>query len=184
MTGEIEFLTSGISDKNIQKFVEDLLFKHEKEFLEVPSSSGFHHAYKGGNFEHTTNVMLIVQSSYNYKINLDIAIAGAILHDVGKIKCYSINKKRIVHTVRDVLHGHFLHGNRILEEAYNENPIIPKDQFDEIQHIILSHHGPVSQGHGSIVDPMTMEALLVSQVDQMDAYLSHIKESKVNLFCR
>jgi len=176
----ISDLTSNIQNKNIKEFVTLILSQHEKEFLTVPSSSSFHHAHKAGNYEHTRDVLKIAQVGCDiYNVDNDIVNAGAILHDIGKIKCYSLKKNRVIHLITDVLKGHFILGNKILEEAFEENPIISQYQFDEIQHILISHHGPVRNGFGSIVDPNTPEAILVYQADTMDACLSNINDTNL-----
>lgn len=177
-TSLIEGLTSGIQDNKIRKFTNKILFENKKEFFKIPSSVEFHHTYKGGNFDHTKNVMKIVQNGCDfYKVNSSIAIAGAVLHDIGKIYCYRMLKNRAIAKINNVQRAHFILGNKLLEDSFKKYPIISQFQFDEIQHILLSHHGMVSNGFGSIVDPYPPEALLVHQADTMDAYLSHSLEN-------
>jgi 3'-5' exoribonuclease len=181
VTDKINRLTLSIEDVNIKGFVEYTLLKFKDTFFTAPSSSDFHHAYLEGNYIHTQAVSDIVSvGSRIYGVDKDLAIAGADLHDIAKSVCYAVNKKgRVIHKVSNPLEAHFVIGNKIISDVFGETEFLSQEQFDAIQHILMSHHGPVATGHGSFVDPLTLEAKLVSSADQFDAIMSFYREREV-----
>jgi 3'-5' exoribonuclease len=180
---KINELLQYIEGDAIKEFVNDILVRYREEFLTAPSSHAFHHAYKGGNYLHTKAVTeLTLAGCKLYNVNRDIAVAGGILHDIGKCLCYAMSGDEVKQLVADPLHGHFILGNNILKEAYEINPVIGEVVFDRIQNIVLSHHGEISKGFGSIVDPIYLESVLVHHADTMDAFVTQVDEREKTLF--
>jgi 3'-5' exoribonuclease len=105
-----------------------------------------------------------VGSKYD-NINLDILIAGALLHDIGKIIELS-GPEITTYTTEGQLLGHISIGFSMLKDECNKLNIT-KEKATQLQHIVLSHHGKFE--YGSPVLPATKEAILLSMIDDMDA---------------
>lgn len=134
-----------------------------------------HHAYKGGLIEHVFTVTRKVEAilSVEKNIDLNLAIAGAILHDLGKIGELSpTNQGR---TPEGRLIGHVIIGMDIVRDAAVRKGVADKPWFTELQHIILSHHGETQ--FGAPVRPLTREAMLVHFIDNLDSRLKIMEEA-------
>jgi len=150
--------------------VLNLMDKNRAEIMVCPAARVYHHPYLGGLLEHTWCIARNALASLNVytDLNRDLALAGAILHDLGKIKEIA-NPAAPELTVQGQLLGHIVLGwEMIREEARISNfpdPVL----LLQLEHIILAHHGAVE--FGSPVLPKTREALLVYFLDDLDAKL-------------
>jgi 3'-5' exoribonuclease len=144
-----------------------------------------HHNYVGGNLEHTVGVIRLCKNICDMYsgINLDLVIAGAILHDVGKIKEY-VTTAAIDKTAEGNFIGHIVMGDRWVREKIaelkNKGKDFDLDLENKLCHIILSHHGRYE--YGSPRMPKTIEACVVHQADLMDSqvknYIQNIEEGR------
>ncbi|WP_041076429.1 3'-5' exoribonuclease YhaM family protein [Thermotoga caldifontis] len=172
----VEFIND-IRDREIRTLLESL-FVRDKEFVssfvQVPAGVNVHHAYVGGLLEHTVDVATLcrkVSDVYDF-LNRDVLIAGAILHDIGKVKEYRITKKGLEVTTEGELKGHIALGLEILQQkASGVN--ISRPKLLQLEHIILSHHGEYE--FGSPVLPKTVEAYVVHSLENMDSKLSRFR---------
>ncbi|MEO0295986.1 MAG: HD domain-containing protein [candidate division WOR-3 bacterium] len=173
-------------------FLKELLskiFKGEflENFLEAPAAVKYHHAYLGGLAEHTLNVVKIVKAiseCYN-SINRDLLIAGALLHDLGKVLSYKIDFKSSITDEGKLLDHIYIGMKKIDEEIEKFNKErkfggIFKSKFPEdlrlnLLHLIASHHGTKSQG--ALTDPMTKEAYILYMADMLDAEIYKFDEA-------
>jgi len=164
-------------------FFSDLKFL--KSFSHSPSAITHHHNYVGGNLEHTIGVIRLSKNiceMYN-GINRDLVVAGAILHDVGKIKEYE-TKAAIEKTNEGNFIGHIVLGDRWVREKIVElrgkGKEFSKDLEDRLCHILLSHHGRYEFGSPRL--PKTIEAAVVHAADMMDSqvknFIQNIEEGR------
>jgi 3'-5' exoribonuclease len=165
----LELVDSHISPP-LHDLVLGLLLKYQAQFLDWPGAEFYHHAYLGGLLEHTWSVArhaLRAIEVYS-DLNTDLVLAGAILHDLGKIKELT-DPRCPKRSVPGGLLGHIVLGwDMVREEARTMD--FPDDQLlMELEHIIISHHG--SQEYGSPILPRTPEALLVYYLDEIDSKL-------------
>lgn len=164
----LEFIQS-LENKHLKQLLR--LFMSNKEFVNGYKTSTaavrYHHAFQGGLLEHSLNVTKICDRMTDIydNLNRDLLIAGAILHDVGKIKEYSsgVNLK-MTNTGR--LLGHITIGYGWVMEKIKEIKGFPSDLSDRLLHIILSHHGHLE--YGSPKRPKIMEAFIVYHSDHLD----------------
>ena len=129
-----------------------------------------HHAWIGGLLEHTlTIVTLCEQARKTYpSLNRDLLIAGALLHDTGKLEEYQVSTT-IRTTPVGVLIGHLTLGSaRLL--AYRGKPGIDENTLLKLTHMIVSHHGSLELGSPKM--PAIPEAILLSAMDQMDCSMT------------
>ena len=106
-------------------------------------------------------------------LNKDIVIAGAVLHDIGKLLEYDLKPHGADYSASGQLVGHVAQGLLSLERKIQEckaggQDISPRLHL-VLQHIILSHHGQPE--YGALKVPSTPEAIAVSLLDNLDAKL-------------
>ncbi|EYE89019.1 hypothetical protein Q428_04805 [Fervidicella metallireducens AeB] len=143
----------------------------KEAFYKKAAGVEIHHAYTGGLAQHTIEVAeTVIQlcKIYNY-IDYDMAVAGALLHDIGKIVELS-NFPENKYTTLGRLLGHINIGTQIIEKYTSQINKFPEDVKLELQHCILSHHGSLETG--SPVLPMTLEALVIHNADKTSAELN------------
>ena len=102
------------------------------------------------------------------RLNRDWLIAGAVLHDIGKVEELGTSR-RLGYTTRGQLVGHVALGLEILERHLSAIPDFPIEIKSILQHLIVSHHGEI--GKGALRAPMFPEALVLSIIDLLDARL-------------
>ncbi len=140
-------------------------------FREAPAAKHYHQAYAGGLLEHTLSVAQAVSAAANFfpGIDREIAVTGALLHDIGKTEAYNDDPLAIELTDAGRLEGEIPRGYyRVRREIERIDGFDP-DLAQAILHIILSHHGQLE--HGSPVVPATREATLVHAIDNLGGKL-------------
>ncbi len=153
-------------DETILRDSMKSFFKNNKYFFKAPAAMSYHHAYVGGLLEHsvqTTNMALALRDNFleDMNINEDLVIAGAILHDVGKINCYQLNGDIIGKTRIYDIQYHIVNGIKIV----SQNIVCSK--LDDIIHIIASHH--CLKEWGSPIQPQTNEAWIIYNIENLSA---------------
>lgn len=147
-----------------------LLNNHEAEWIQWPASKIYHHAYKGGLLEHTYRVVQLAREVVRLypELNQDLVLAGAVLHDIGKLK--ELEGYLSAHnTYTGQLVGHLILGWEMIREAAQDFSWDDPKLLTHLEHIILSHHGQLE--YGSPVLPQTREALIVNVLDDLEAKL-------------
>ena len=140
-------------------------------FRDAPAAKFYHQAYRHGLLEHCLTVGQAVSaiSATFAGIDRDVAVTGALLHDIGKLEAYTDDPAAIDLTDDGRLQGEIPLGyyrvRREIEEIEGFPPLLAK----ELAHIILSHHGTLE--HGSPVLPATREATLVHMIDNLGGRL-------------
>jgi 3'-5' exoribonuclease len=142
-----------------------------ERFRIAPAAKRYHQAYRGGLLEHSLTVAQAVSaiSATFPGIDRDIAVAGALLHDIGKLDAYEMQGETIEMSDEGRLFGEIPLGYYRIRTAVEATAGFPDDVADALLHIILSHHGSLE--HGSPVVPATREAALVHGVDTLGARL-------------
>ncbi len=140
-------------------------------FSEAPAAKVYHQAYRHGLLEHTLSVAQAVSAAANFfpGIDRDVAVTGALLHDIGKTEAYNSDPLAIDLTDLGRLQGEIPLGYYLVRRKIEEIPGFDADLAQCILHIILSHHGSLE--HGSPVVPATREAVLVHMIDNLGGRL-------------
>jgi 3'-5' exoribonuclease len=140
-------------------------------FREAPAAKHYHQAYAGGLLEHTLSVAQAVSAAANFFPGLDreIAVTGAMLHDIGKTEAYNDDPLAIELTDAGRLEGEIPRGYYKVRREIESIEGFDPDLAQAILHIILSHHGQLE--HGSPVVPATREATLVHTMDNLGGKL-------------
>lgn len=169
---QVDRLRADIRSTSIRRAV-DLFFADDQfrvSFEKSPGSVNGHHAKLGGLLLHVWEVASIARHSARTvrQANVDLVVAGALLHDIGKVDAYSISPEGFAHTSVGTLLGHVTLGALMLDRRMREmSPALSEAQQQELLHMILSHHGALE--FGSPVQPMTMEAEIVHWADESSA---------------
>ena len=99
-------------------------------------------------------------------------LAGIVLHDIGKIEELSF-RRGFRYTTRGQLLGHISISLEIVNEKLRALPDFPAGLRDQIEHIILSHHGELE--FGSPKQPAFPEAFVVHALDNLDSKLESMR---------
>ena len=147
----------------------------EERFRVAPAARSMHHAFRSGLLEHTVSVAEIARLlSGHYDLDNDLVIAGALLHDLGKIWELEIGPS-IEYTDDGRLIGHLPMETLFVEKKIGELENFPRETRRQLLHILLSHHG--EYGFGSPRRPKTPEALLVHTADNLDSKMAGMLEA-------
>ena len=141
-----------------------------------------HHAWLGGLLEHTLGVArLALQVTPLYpKINADLVLIGALLHDIGKVK-ELVYERNLDYSTAGRLLGHVMIGVQMIQEKADSIKNFPEVTLMQVEHLILSHHGEYE--YGSPKRPKTLEAILLNFIDDLDAKIvavsTHLEGGKM-----
>lgn len=140
-------------------------------YREAPAAKYFHQAYRHGLLEHSLSVAqgVSAMASTFGGIDRDVAVTGALLHDIGKLDAYTADPLAIDMTDLGKLQGEIPMGYYRVRRLIEEIPGFPSRTAAAVLHIILSHHGTLE--HGSPVVPCTREATLVHMIDNLGGRL-------------
>jgi 3'-5' exoribonuclease len=175
--GRLTTLIEEIEDPHIRQLLFRIFSDPEVErlFREAPAARSMHHAFRSGLLEHTVSVTTIARSlAGHYLLNADLVVAGALLHDLGKIWELEIGAS-IEYTDDGRLVGHIPMETIFVEKKIGELEAFPAEIRRQLLHILLSHHG--EYGFGSPRRPKTPEALLVHMTDNMDSKMAGMLEA-------
>ena len=147
----------------------------EQRFRVAPAARSMHHAFRSGLLEHTVSVTTVAQTlARHYQLHQDLVVAGALLHDLGKIWELEIGST-IEYTDDGRLIGHLPMETLFVERKIQELESFPAELRRQLLHILLSHHGEYE--YGSPRRPKTPEALLVHMVDNLDSRMAGVLEA-------
>ena len=176
MWAELQALvTTGVDDPFVRALLGRVVAAHEERLRVWPAAMAVHHAYRGGLLEHVLKVTEAARGlARAYGADVDVVTAGALLHDIGKLR--ELEYDTAVTYSRDGnLLGHITIGSMIVHEACAAIPGFPEALRTHIEHVVLSHHG--ERDHGSPVVPMTAEAFIVAMADDLDAKLHQVRRA-------
>lgn len=173
---KLEDAISGIKDSDYQKLLKELFSDSEirESFLNGVGGKLWHHNYVGGLAEHSFSMFELCGSfCENYKeLDRDLILAAAILHDIGKIRSYSL-VSAIDYTSEGRLLGHIVIGDEIVREAIARLDNFPAEKALKLRHLILSHQGTLEQA--SPVVPMMPEGYALYAADLLDSKLAALR---------
>jgi len=169
-----------IRDESVRKLLN--AFWEDEDFVQkfktAPAAKKMHHAYIGGLLEHTLSMTMLAKKIAEHyrrysRVNLDILLAGVILHDIGKIREFAYEYS-IDYSDEGKLLAHIVIGCGMVDEKIRQIPDFPKETAMLIKHMIVSHHG--SREFGSPEPPRMIEAVLLNYIDDIDAKMNGLRE--------
>jgi 3'-5' exoribonuclease len=139
----------------------------------APAAKYYHQAYRHGLIEHCLSVAqgvsALAAGPFRGGIDRELAVTGALLHDIGKTQVYASINGAIELTDSGKLLGEIPLGYYMVRREIERIDGFPPAEAEGLLHIILSHHGKLE--HGSPVVPCTREATLVHFVDNLGGNL-------------
>jgi 3'-5' exoribonuclease len=174
LEADLRELVSTVQNPDLRGLLDDLLGEGSRtweRFRVWPAAKHYHQAYRHGLLEHALTVAQAVSSiSATFPgIDRDVALTGALLHDIGKLDAYGLDGDAIEMTDEGRLYGEIALGYYRIRRAIEDRQGFPDDTAQALLHIILSHHGALE--HGSPVVPCTREATLVHMADNLGGKL-------------
>ncbi len=176
MIRELDAIIDGIKDRHIKRLLKSIFEDQgiREKFMVAPAARSYHHPYVGGLLEHVLSLCRLsgLVASHYETINRDLLIAGAILHDIGKIQEISCTGS-FEYTDEGRLLGHIMMGVELVDSKIKEIEGFPHELAMLLKHMILSHHGHLE--FGSPKRPKTLEAMVLFYLDDMDAKVNAIE---------
>lgn len=182
-------IVADIKEPMTSHVIRTLLNKHTIGFQRAPAARDIHNAWYGGLLEHVWNMCgmapaIIDRYTTHYKspLSKDKVMFGLILHDVGKIVEYDWSNPSFKYRPEGLMTNHLVLGPSIVYEECNaywrSGPSMTLEEFTRerahLMHVLAAHHGTLEWG--SPVQPVTLEAILVHQIDLIDSRVMHALE--------
>jgi 3'-5' exoribonuclease len=176
MLDDLRQLCATVHDPDLRRLLEHFFADASPVFrrwIDAPAAKHYHQAYKHGLLEHCLSVAQGVHalSATFPGVDHDIAVTGALLHDIGKVDAYAMSGGGGAIDMSDAgrLEGEIPLGYYMVRRAIEDLPGFAAGTAQAVLHIILSHHGQLE--HGSPVVPCTREATLVHMIDNLGGRL-------------
>jgi 3'-5' exoribonuclease len=177
MEADLRELIATVRDPHLSRLLERVFGVDSplwRGYRAAPAAKYYHQAYRHGLLEHCLSVAQAVSaiSATFPGIDRDVAVTGALLHDVGKLDAYAdVGGSDQVYDLTDLgrLHGEIALGYYRIRCEIEQIEGFPRELGWAVLHIILSHHGSLE--HGSPVTPSTREATLVHMIDNLGGRL-------------
>ncbi|HCK42673.1 MAG: CMP-binding protein [Planctomycetaceae bacterium] len=175
-------ILNGIKSAPLSRLAKGFLSDDElmTKFCKAPAGMKNHHAYQGGLLEHVLSLMelLLVVSPRYPQLDGDKLLMGAFLHDLAKVDELSYERD-IAYTDQGQLLGHMVMGvtmldNMVRKIVQQEGQPFPDRLLMELKHLIISHHGKYEYGSSKL--PMTLEAITLHQLDNLDAKIANFTQ--------
>ncbi|MGL4942142.1 MAG: 3'-5' exoribonuclease YhaM family protein [Thermoguttaceae bacterium] len=180
MFDEIQHIAQRNCGKSgLTQLIAKVFTTYRTPLLEAAAARVYHHNFIAGLLEHTLSVTRIVvrildhydemYSARKERISRPVAVAGGILHDIGKVTEMTVGDVPGHHTTEGELMGHIILGRDIVRDIGRTIKSLDDKTLLHLEHIILSHQRTAEWG--SPKPPMTMEAMIVHHADSLDAMI-------------
>jgi 3'-5' exoribonuclease len=174
MEADLRSLIATVQSRPVRELLERFFAEESpvwRRWREAPAAKRYHQAYRHGLLEHCLSVAQGVSAlaATFPGIDRDVAVAGALLHDIGKIEAYEEQNGAIELSDSGRLQGEIPLGYYMVRREIEDLEGFPSATGEALLHIVLSHHGLLE--HGSPVVPCTREATLVHMVDNLGGRL-------------
>jgi 3'-5' exoribonuclease len=174
MESDLRELLATVQNPHLRELLTGVLGEGSptwSSYRDAPAAKRYHQAYRHGLLEHCLTVAQAVSaiSATFSEIDRDVAVTGALLHDIGKLEAYSMQGGAIAMSDDGRLQGEIPLGYYRVRRAIDRLDGFPPELEQAVLHIILSHHGSLE--HGSPVVPCTREATLVHMIDNLGGRL-------------
>ncbi|CAN5630843.1 HD domain-containing protein [soil metagenome] len=178
MGRELDALLATFADAPLRKLLQRCVGAESelgRAFRSHPAAKRNHHAYVGGLLEHSLSVAAICDrlvahyTTQEAKLDRDLLIAGALLHDIGKVR--ELNDARSLgYTTEGQLLGHIVLGIQIVAREAERVRGLSEDRLLHLQHLIASHQGRHEWASPQL--PRMLEALLLHYADDLDSKMN------------
>jgi 3'-5' exoribonuclease len=175
MWTELQQVIASMGNPYLRALLERIVTTTEARMRIWPAARAVHHAYRGGFLEHVLQMARAGQAlAKEYDADPDLVIAGALLHDIGKLEELDYDTTT-TYTREGNLIGHVTLGVLMVREACGAIPGFPDALRTAVTHLIVSHHG--DRQYGAPVEPMTIEAVILASIDGLDSTINQIRRA-------
>ncbi|GAB5055842.1 HD domain-containing protein [Companilactobacillus alimentarius] len=177
MEDEFEDVFLQITNGAWNRIVRYLFKKYHDRFFISAAAKSNHHDFQGGLAYHTLSMVRLAEKVADLypQINRALLIAGACLHDFGKIVELTGNLD-IEYTFEGNMLGHIMIVDEEIVQAATDLQInLESEDMILLRHMILSHHGLLE--YGSPERPKLLEAEVLHNIDMMDASINMITKA-------
>jgi 3'-5' exoribonuclease len=174
MEADLRRLIATVRNTHLRQLLDSLFGERSdvwQRFRSAPAAKFYHQAYVHGLLEHTLSVGQAVSAiSASFPgVDRDVAVTGALIHDIGKIEAYASDPCAIDLTDDGKLLGEIPLGYYLVRRRIERIEGFPAALARAVLHIVLSHHGALE--NGSPVVPATREATVVHMIDNLGGKL-------------
>jgi 3'-5' exoribonuclease len=178
MFAELKALVAAeVRDEPLRRLTLTLLEKHADAWQRLPATRDRFHTFTGGLLEHTLSVTrscmhLVERYAAHYvelkpPLNRDLVLAGAVLHDIGRVLEMGDEPVAPALTVAGRLEGHVILGRDLVRDAAREQGDVNPELLLLLEHLILTHLTLPEWGSPRL--PLIPEALILHHADDLDA---------------
>jgi len=172
---ELRAVVNSIGNPHLRALLDATLDDEDigRRYRLAPAAKQIHHAFLGGLIEHVLSLCTLARTTAaHYHADLDLVLAGVVLHDIGKI--YELNYERgFSYSTDGQLIGHISIAMRIVADKLRGLPEFPPTLRTLVEHMVLSHHGHLEFGSPKL--PQFPEALLLHYLDDLDSKMEAMR---------
>ena len=179
MYDEIISLVEKFDTVGLANLVKEIYEENKAKLLYWSAAKAVHHNCYGGLLYHTLRMLrngIMVQKVYP-SVNLGILLPAIALHDIGKLTELETDELGIAeYSVEGTLFSHMLIGiEMVTTHANGYEP----EAIKMLKHCIAAHHGKLEWG--AIAVPATPDAMLLHQIDMIDAQMYQYEDAIKNI---
>jgi 3'-5' exoribonuclease len=174
-----EIVATQIADVPLRKLVLTILETHADRLKQIPATRRHYFAFPGGLLEHTLSVtrnclFLVDRYREHYPelkppLNRDLVLAGAALHDIGRVLEYDGEPLALQPTVPGKLFGHIILARDLVRDTARTLSDVDPQLVQLLEHMILAHLNLPEWGSPRL--PCIPECLILHHADDLDAKL-------------
>lgn len=168
-----------VADAPLRRLVLSLLERHAGSLARLPGSLDRYFPFVGGLLEHTLSVtkncLWLVERYRDYyaelktPLNRDLVVAGAVLHEIGRVSELEAKDAISQPTIPGRLFGHLLLGRDLVHEAAREQGDVNPELLQLLEHLLVSYLTLPEWGSPRL--PLVPECLILHHADDLDCKL-------------
>ncbi len=174
-----ELAATHIADEPLRRLVLTVLERHEEPLKRLPATAKHFYPFRGGLLEHTLSVTRLcldlvqryaaIYAELQPPLNKDLVVAGAILHDMGRVAEFDGSIIAPEPTIPGRLLGHLLLGRDLVRDTARELGDVDPELLQLLEHLIITHLALPEWGSPRL--PLIPETLILHHADDLDAKL-------------
>jgi len=170
-------LDAHLQDEPLRRLVLTLLSDHAEAFGRLPATRDRYYPFAGGLLEHTLAVVkTCLDLGTRYRayydelkppLNLDLLLAGAALHEIGRVVEFNQEAPTPDFTIPGRLMGHLILGRDLIRDQAQRQGDVNPELVLLLEHIVLTHLSLPEWGSPRL--PLIPEVILLHHAADLDA---------------